>query len=170
MNYLNSTNGTQKIGEIIIVSPSNDDNRKFIQAICRQAVSVDHAVTYGEMEINENLSLYFYGIGYKRSQYNFAWELVAKKVLGYVVLFNWFDDVLFPETKEMIDFLALRVEAPIIIAGDVQDHPFPVGQRIFQPGITFSRQTKFMLCRLSERTSVKKIVISLLDALIDQMP
>jgi len=78
--------------------------------------------------------------------------------------------VLFPETKEMIDFLALRVEAPIIIAGDVQDHPFPVGQRIFQPSITLSRQTKFMLCRLSERTSVKKIVISLLDALIDQMP
>jgi signal recognition particle receptor subunit beta len=169
MNYLNSTNGIQKIGEIIVVSPSDDDSRKFIQAVCRQAFTVNHAVTYGEMEINKNLSLYFYGIGYKRSKYNFAWELVAKKVLGYVILFNWYDDVLFAETKEMVHFLTLRVEAPIIIAGDVQDHPFPVGQRIFQPSITLSRQTKFMLCRLSERTSVKKIIISLLDSLIDQM-
>jgi signal recognition particle receptor subunit beta len=170
MNYLNSTNGVQKIGEIIVVSPSNEDNRKFIQALCRRASTVNHAVTYGEMEINENLSLYFYGIGYKRSKYNFAWELVAKKVLGYVVLFNWYDDAHFPETKEVVDFLTLQIDAPIIIAGDVQDHPFPVGQRIFQPSITLSRQTKFMLCRLSERTSVKKIVLSLLDALIDQMP
>jgi hypothetical protein len=157
-----------RIGEVVIVACLNSDHWSFLRAVCDHCEMTDQNVILGQSKINEELNLYLYGIHANGNLHDFAWDLLVDKMLGYVVLFDWYNYNDFSQTLETIDFLDERTDAPIVIAADVRDQAFPIASTMFEKAIPISSQGRFTYCRSADPVSVKSVLRILFDMLIDR--
>jgi len=166
MQPLLEAGGIQRVGEIVIVGPPGAAKQPFLSALCPQVEITNQDIILGYLPIHDELMLYCYGISYGQG---FAWDLVGRKMLGYIVIFDWFDDTAFAGSKEIVEFTASYFSAPFIIAADLSDRPLPIPESAVRPPIGLSTMSKFMFCRSSKPASVRKVVITLLDMLIEKL-
>jgi len=158
--------GIPRIGEIVIVSCSNSNHWSFLRAICDNCEMTEHDVVLGQTKINEELDLFLYGLNANKNLHDFAWDLLVHKMLGYIVLYEWYNYVTFPHTLKIIDFLTDHIDAPLVIAADVHDQPFPIVPTMFEEGIPISSKGRFTYCCSSDSENVKGVLRMLCDILI----
>ncbi len=166
MNRLREESGVQRVGELVVVGPPGAAKQPFLSALCPRVEIANQDIILGSLPIHEELMVYCYGISYGQG---FAWDLVGRKMLGYIVIFDWFDDQSFAGSKEIIEFTSSYFNAPFIIAADIGDRVLPVPECAIRPHIGLSAMTKFMFCRSNKPDSVRKVVVTLLDLLIEKL-
>ena len=156
-------NTTQKIGEILIIGSPDSSQSSFLYYTCPKVMKSDQDIMFGQLEIEQNFKLFLYGISSNGSQNNIAWDLIARKMLGYIIVFYWFDEKSFETAKKNIDFISSRFDTPLIIAADIMDKPLPVKKSIVNPFISLSNKEKFTFFNSSSPESVKSVLSSLID-------
>jgi len=166
MQRQSKESGIQRMAEIVVVGPDGAGKRAFLQAFCPTIHETDTGILLGAMPINSELVLYCYGIGYDRS---FAWDLVGRKMLGYVVCFNWFDDQAYAACREMVTFASSSFAAPFVIAADHGLQPLPVPESAVRPHIALSSSARFLFYQGHKPASVRKVVTTLLDLLLEKL-
>jgi signal recognition particle receptor subunit beta len=159
-----------RIGEIAIVGPDNEEKRLFIQSVCQKLELAAENITFGRLPINDQLVLHLYGIAIQPHSQPIAWDLIAKKMLGYVVLFPWSDADSFDRIKPILDHLLSRYDVPVVVAASVSNGRQPVPQQFYEGGVSLTAEGKFMFCDVRNPTSVRKILLALVDSLINKMP
>ena len=169
MTSFQTQNEIQRTGEIVVISSYDTENNNFIKAVCPEIHQTNQNIMYGRLDISETLCLLLYGIGFASNKSNFAWELIARKILGYIVLFDWYEGKSFSETKEILDFLTNQLNAPILVVGELKKNQTGFQQNVYTPSISLSNQVKFTMCHSSNVSSVNKVLISFLDTLIERM-
>jgi signal recognition particle receptor subunit beta len=161
------SNDSQGIGEMIIVGPPGSARNEFISALCKNAVLTDQDMIFGRMPISKDLLLFLYGVGYDGKNIDFAWDLIAPKALGCIVLFDWYSQQSLADAKKILDFLTYRFSFPLVVAADVRNDQFPVMEKYLEAGMSISKQARLCFFRSSDAASIRQAVISLLDMLID---
>jgi uncharacterized protein len=157
----------QRVGEIILIGPPGTDKESFIRAICPHVTLTTQDIILGRLDVSSELVLYFYGIGFHPELGNVAWDLLAKKMLGYIVLFNWFDETSFVNCKTIVDFTTTQFEAPFVVAANVGEQPLPYGEKMRRPEILLSNHARFLFCQSHKPVHARKIVLSLFDLLLE---
>jgi len=156
------------IGEIVVVASSNSTHWSFLRSVCDQCEITNQNVVLGQITINQELFLYLYGMNANNGVVqNFAWDLLSQKMLGYVVLFDWYDFVTFPKTLQILDYLSERIEVPLVVAADVKDNA--ISEKIFERGIPISSTGQFTFCRSADRQSSKNVLRILIDIIIERI-
>jgi len=153
----------QKIGEILVIGSSNSSQSSFLYYTCPKVMKSDQDIMFGQLEIEQNLHLFLYGISSNGGQNNIAWDLIARKMLGYIIVFNWFDEKSYELAKKNVDFLSIRFDAPLIIAADIMDKSLPIKKTIINPFISLSNKDKFTFFNSASAGSVKSVLSSLID-------
>jgi hypothetical protein len=159
-----------RIGEIAIVGPDSEEKRLFIQAICQKLDLETENITFGRLPINDQLVLHLYGISIQPNSQPFGWDLIAKKVLGYIVLFPWRNPESLEKVKPLLDHLTSRYDAPLVVAAHVPNGSQPVPSQLYEGGIPLTISGKFMFCDVSKPASARKILLALTDSIIDKLP
>jgi len=154
---------TQKIGEILVIGSSNSSQSSFLYYTCPKVMKSDQDIMFGQLEIEQNLHLFLYGISSNGAKNNIAWDLIDRKMLGYIIVFNWFDEKSYELAKKNIDFLHIRFDAPLIIAADIIDKSLPIKKTIINPFISLSNKDKFTFFNSTSAGSVKSVLSSLID-------
>jgi uncharacterized protein len=170
MDHLFKELFTKKIGEIAIIGPHDSAQGPFIRSICPSITHSQQNILFGNLDCSNDLSLFMYGIKPQDDSFNFSWELIANKLLGFVLLFDWYDEESFESSKKILDFFGSRVEAPILLAADVRERPYPVKQDLFQHGVSLELNRNLIFCSTNDSQSVKQTVISLLNSVICKLP
>ena len=78
-----------RIGEIAIVGPGILPKQQFIKAVCDEIVVENNELVFGRLQINEQLVIHLYGLEFTDTEIKPSLDLVSKKLLGYVFLFDW---------------------------------------------------------------------------------
>jgi hypothetical protein len=156
-----------RIGEIAIVSPELETNRRFIKAVCDEVVLETERLIFGRLQINNQLALHLYGLKLTGNQPNPSWDLVSKKLLGYVVLFNWNQSDSFSAVKPFIDELSNRYQIPLVVTAALHTDQGTVPTHFHNVDFNLARQTQFTFCKLSEPSSMKSVLVSLVDQVIE---
>jgi len=159
----------QKIGELVLVGPPGSAKQSFLNAFCTEVTIADQDILIGRFPINNDLVIYCYAISHDPQTPPFAWDLVAKKMIGHIVLFDWADDASFQNAVNILDFTSSHFHSPYIVAADLKDEPYPVPEAAARPFILLSRAGRFMFCRSGKPASVKKTVTALVDLLLEKM-
>jgi len=159
-----------RIGEIAIIGPPGKDKQLFIKSICQTVSDTNGNMSFGSLQINDQLMLHLYGISLYESVQSFAWDLVSKKMLGYVVIFNWLDEEVIPKIAPTIDFFAHRCQNPIVIAAYVDDSDFPLPELYIHNGISLTPECRLMFCKLADEKTNKHVLVTLLNMIIDRLP
>jgi hypothetical protein len=166
MQRSTNENGVQRVGEIVIVGPAGMAKQPFLQALCPQLHTTNQDILLGALPVNSELILYCYGI--TKGQ-GFAWDLVGRNMLGYVVLFDWYDESSFAACGEIVDFMAASFSAPFVVAADIGIRPLPVPESAVRPNIPLSPLSRFLFFQSHKPASVRKVVITLLDVLLEKL-
>ncbi len=160
-------NTEKKIGEILVIGSSNSSHDSFLYSTCPRVMKSDQDIIFGELKIEPELSLFLYGVSSNGAYNKIAWDIIARKMLGYIIVFDWFDEASCDIAQKNIDFLGHRFEAPLIIAADIKEKPLPIKKTIVDPYISFSGKEKFTFCNSKSVASIKSVFASLIDVAIN---
>ena len=169
MPILTTTKDTQRIGEIVVVGPSITLQKRLITHLCNEVIVTSGNTVFGRSRITDELQLFFYGIGEKEHYQEFAWDIVGRKMLGYVVVFNWYDGKAFQETQRLVDYLARRLTAHGVIVGDVADAYLAIDHHVYEHGFSLSSKLYFTLWDSTNKAGAKNVVKILVDAVISHL-
>ncbi|MFQ5822634.1 MAG: hypothetical protein ACE5JB_01100 [bacterium] len=155
-----------RIGEIAILGPAKKIKQDFIKAVCDEIVIQTDKLIFGRLLIDNQLVVHLYGLEISEKELSFAWDLVSKKLLGYVVLFNWNNSESLSSVKSIIDFMTSRYNIPLVIAANLEKDSEPIPEEFIDVDFHISEQSQFTFCRLSKPESVKKVLIILINSVI----
>ncbi len=158
---------TQRVGEIVIVGPPGSAKYEFINSLCKDVVITDQDVIFGRLPVGKDLLLFLYGVGYNGKNFDFAWDLIAPKMLGCIILFDWYNQQSYEGANKILDFLTQQFSAPLVLAADVRSNSYPIEECLFSAGITLSSHVRFLFYRSSDANGIRRAAVSLLDALIE---
>lgn len=158
-----------RIGEIAVLGPGLNNKYEFIKVICDEVVVKTDKLIFGRLQINEQLIIHLYGLNLDAQKVNPAWDLVSKKLLGYVVLFNWNNPDSYSDAKSIVDTLAARYKIPIVIAANLQNGKSDIPPQLVNAELNLSSQAELMFCRLSDPASIKHVLVTLINSVINTM-
>lgn len=160
-------NTQMRIGEIAIVGPGLESNRKFVKAVCDEVILETEQLIFGRLRINEQLVLHLYGLRLLSNQLNPSWDLLSKKLLGYVVLFNWNHSESLAAVKPFVDELSDRYRIPMVVAAAVQNTNDALPERLLNVEFDLAKNSQFTFCKLTEPASVKNVLAALVNQVIE---
>jgi len=160
-----------KIGEITIISHSSQQRDAFIRSICQKIDLQNELVSFGRFDVNDQLALHLYGISIDKQETDLSWDLISRKMLGYVVIFDWDDLISLESIKPLLDSFAETLTAPFVVVGNVDDlNKPPIPKMFFQDkGITLSPNFRFTFGQVDQPESARKILTLLIDMLLDRV-
>jgi hypothetical protein len=167
MSFLSIPKDTNRIGELIVAGPSLTLQKRFITHICNEVVITNNNTVFGRSKITDELQLFFYGIGEKEQYLEFAWDLVTPKMLGFVLVFNWFDGNEFSSAQQLLDDLSSQIDCHGIVIGDISEMSLPIDPQIYEQGFTFSPKLWFTLWDSTLKSEAKNVLNILIDSLIN---
>jgi len=158
-----------RIGEMAVVGTTTNAKVAFIEAVCDEVEVQNDALTFGRILVNDQLVLHLYGVDYVEEDVRPAWDLVSKKLLGYVVLFDWNGQEGLASANGIIDSIARRYNVPIVVVGNVADTASDVPSQLVDVELSLSDQCRFVLCDVTNPASVKNALIILVNSVLEQL-
>ncbi len=160
----------EKIGEIVIVSPNESIMTGFLSLLSKDIKTTEHGIIFSNIDVSEDLALFLYGIIVETKPQYFRWDLFANKMLGYIALFDWNDDKSFPRMQNMITFMEDRFNVPVTIAARVDREPENIHTKLYKHCYLLSWKDKFKFYNPNDKSSVKNVILSMIDTLIENYP
>lgn len=158
-----------RIGEIAVLGPGNEEKKLFIQAVCGRLELTNDNITFGRFAINDQLVLHLYGVALQSEAQTVAWDLLAKKCLGYIVLFPWKDPGALDRFKPMLDILAAKYEATMVVAANMAEGDRALPPALFENSISLTAAGKLMFCDTRRPASARKVLLALIDSLLEKI-
>ena len=157
-----------RIGEIVIISSTEQAERRFIASICEEVEHSSQGITFGRFPVNNQLTLHLYGFSIQEQNGDLSWDFVAAKMLGGIVIFPWDDDASFAGVAPAIDLLTNTYHASLVVAAEVERQQLPVPATVSNAGITLTNQGTFTFFHPRDSHSVKKVLTALINQLIPE--
>ncbi len=158
-----------RIGEIAIVGPGFLPKQQFIKAVCDEIVVENNELVFGRLQINEQLVIHLYGLEFTDTEIEPALDLVSKKLLGYVFLFNWGRQDSYSEVVSTIDSLTSRYNLPLVIAANLQNGSTEIPSQMLNVDFDISSEGQFTFFKLSDPESVRNVLVMLINSVIDKV-
>ena len=169
MSILSVQKDTHRIGEIVVTGPSLPLQKRFITHLCNEVVITSNSTVFGRSKITDELQLFFYGIGEKERYMDFAWDLVAPKMLGYVLVYNWFEGKDFSSVQQLLNSLSRHIDGHGVVVGDIAGMPINIDRHVYESGFSLSSKLYFSLWDSTNKADAKDVLKILIDSLINHL-
>ena len=160
-----------RIGEVAIISYKSYQKENLIRSICNKIDIKDETLSFGHFKANDQLALYLYGISFDFSSNSISWDLISKKTLGFIIIFDWDDKQAFEATRPLVDYFSTNFNAPIVIVAEIKNkHDLPIPDNFFLPdGIPLSSSSRFIFSQIDDPESARSVLILLINMLIEKL-
>ncbi|MDW7680489.1 MAG: hypothetical protein SCK70_07985 [bacterium] len=160
-----------KIGEIAILSHNAQQKDDFICSICKKIDLKNELVSFGRFYANDQLALHLYGVSIDAHQSSLSWDLMSRKMLGYVIIFDWDDKISLESIKPIIDSFEQMILAPFIILANIQDSDNPPIPATFfkHKGIVLSPNFRLTFGQANKPESARRAIRLMIDMLLERV-
>lgn len=157
-----------RIGEIAIVSPHEEENRRFIRALADTVEVESEQLAFGKLDINKQLTLHLYGITLRDLNSAVSWDLLSQKLLGFIAIFRWGETDSFRRVQKIVDYLTSKYDTSIVVVGQSKKKTplLPAG---FAAGVPIERSGLFTFCNVDNPAEAKRVLLTLIDNIIDRL-
>ncbi len=159
-----------RVGEILIVGPKSVKKETLLQELCDRVELQEKGIQAGWLSLDDEMLLQFYGIHWSRFAKSYAWELLATKALGIIVLFDWERPETVQTAEEITEYFQENFEIPIIIASNVDENSTSqIAIRAYRGGLPLDKTSRFTLYQLNHLDSIRQLVVDLVNINLEQM-
>ncbi len=126
------------------------------------------AMDYGRITIDEDTVLYLFGTP-GQLRFDFMWEILCKGALGVVVLVDSAKGERIKEARPIIDFFYSRLNVPYVVAANKQDLPGAWPPEYVKTVLDLDDSVEVLPCVATDRESVKKVLLRLLEHIMEHL-
>ncbi|RMF68575.1 MAG: hypothetical protein D6743_03155 [Calditrichaeota bacterium] len=155
-----------RIAEIAVVGADKRTKLEFIDAVCDELVFQTDKLIFGRLQVNPQLMIHLYGLELS-DRLTPSWDLVSKKLLGYVVLFDWENQQAYEAARANVESLSERYALPLVIAAALPNGHTEVPDQLVKAAFDLSEQGQFTFYKLSDPPSIKGVLVKLLNAVLE---
>lgn len=157
-----------RVGEILIIGSSLQTPDRFIHSVCPEVLIHSSDLVAGKIEINPELWLYCYGVCSREGSSLQNWDLIARNMLGYILLVDWHNDASFQSAARLLDEMSGRYPVPVILAADVTANAWPYTELLKHTAVKLTPDTRLVFYQSDHLDHVRNVVHALFDLLVDQ--
>jgi hypothetical protein len=158
----------QRLGEILIIGSSPEAADRFIRVICPEVIMQSPDLVAGKVEINSELLLYCYGVCETTGAGLQNWDLVASKIMGYILLVDWHRETSLQNFYTLVNEAARHFVVPYIVAADVGATGLPYPVLLQQCAIVLAHDARLIFYQVDEKEQIRKVALALIDLLLEQ--
>lgn len=126
------------------------------------------AMDFGRITIDDELVLYLFGTpGQKR--FDFMWEILAEGMLGFVMLIDSTKPETFNEARLILETFRAYDSTPYVVAANKQDMQEAWNVDDLRIALRIDPEVKLLPCVANDRESVKKVLLELLYAILEDI-
>lgn len=170
--------------KIVITGPFNSGKTEFVGSISEiEVVQTERAITskaekvkdsttvamdFGRITVDDDLVLYLFGTpGQKR--FNFMWDILAKGMLGFVVLVDSSLPETFAEARSILETFRAYAATPYVVAANKQDLDDAWEIEDLRIALRLDEEVKMLPCVATDKESVKNVLLQLLYGILEEM-
>jgi hypothetical protein len=158
----------QRIGEILIIGSSPKAADRFIRTICQEVVVQSPDLVAGKVEINSELLLYCYGVCEITGTGLQNWDLVASKIMGYILLVDWQTETALANCINLVNAAARHFSVPYLVAAEVGTNTPPYPVLLQQCALTLDPESRLVFFQGNDKEQIRRVVLALFDLLLEQ--
>lgn len=139
------------------------------QTILHQIPGVDKATTtvdmdYGLVRVDPEIILQLFGTP-GQARFEFMWEMLARGMAGYIVMFDSSRPATFDRTNYILDYFAGLANVPFVVAANKQDCSGALPAEYIRHRLGLPSQVPVIPCIAYERAKAKRVLIALIQRL-----
>lgn len=157
-----------RVGEILIIGSALQAPDRFIHGLCAEVLINSSDLVAGKVEINPELWLYCYGVCSREGSGLQNWDLIARNMLGYILLVDWNSDASFQSVTRLLDEMSGRYPVPVILAAEVTAKALPYTVLLKHTTVKLTPDTRLVFYQSDHLEHVRKVVHALFDLLVEQ--
>jgi len=170
--------------KMVVTGPFNSGKTQFIRAISEiDVVATERRITseaekvkdsttvamdFGRISVDSDLVLYLFGTPGQR-RFDFMWEILSEGMLGFVVMVDSTRPETFREAMGILETFRAYAPTPYIVAANKQDQGEAWDLDDLRIALRLDGRVKLVSCVAKQRESVKKVLLELLYAILEEM-
>ncbi len=148
------------ISEIDVVTTERKITRR-IEGVSKRTTTV--AMDYGRVTLGDTV-LHLHGTP-GQARFDFMWDILMKEMDGFILLVDSTDLETMGEARELIGLFSSGHPVPYVVAANKQDLPEAVKLEQLRRALDVGPNILIMPCVSSRKTSVKQVLIQMVDVL-----
>ncbi|GBD94674.1 hypothetical protein BMS3Abin05_02285 [bacterium BMS3Abin05] len=159
-----------RIGEILIIGPKSVGKEALLQKLCTQIETHEKGFELGLLPLDNEILLHFYGIPWSHYARSTAWDLIASKALGAIILFDWARPETVKTAEEIVEFFQMNATLPILVASKIEgDEASKIAIHAYSGGLQLSRSCKFTFYHPEQTDSLRQLIVDLVNINLEQL-
>ncbi len=130
--------------------------------IAKSTTTVD--MDYGLVRVDSEIILQLFGTP-GQARFEFMWEMLARGMAGYVVMFDSSRPATFERTNYILDYFAGLANVPFVVAANKQDCNGALPAAYIRHRLNLPSQVPVIPCIAYERAKAKNVLIALIQRL-----
>jgi small GTP-binding protein len=152
----------QTVSEIDVVDTEQNITSDSEKVKAQTTVAMD----FGRITVDDELMLYLFGTpGQKR--FDFMWEILSEGMLGFIVMIDSTSPETFREARRILETFRSYAPTPYIVAANKQDMEDAWEIDDLRIALRLDEKTQLVPCVAINKESVKKILVALLDDIVE---
>lgn len=124
------------------------------------------AMDFGRVTVDDGLVLYLFGMPGGR-RYDFMWEILHDGLLGFIVILDSRHPYSFRESKSIFETMRAYAPVPYVLAANFQDIRDRWRVNDLRIALHIPADVPIIPCVATERESVKRVILTLLEQIVD---
>lgn len=159
-----------RVGEILIVGPKSVNKEVFLKRLCDRVEIQEKGIQVGWLSLDNEMLLQCYGIHWTRFAKSYAWELLAAKALGVIVLFDWDRPETVQTAEEIVEYFQENFAIPILTASNIDEKSTEkIAVQAYRGGLPLDKNSRFTLYQLDQSDSIRQLIVDLININLEQM-
>ena len=170
--------------KMVVTGPFSSGKTQFVQSISEidvvateRAISTEEervkdqttvAMDFGRITIDDDLILYLFGTPGQR-RFDFMWEILAKGMLGFVVLVDSARPETFREAQSILETFRAYAPTPYVVAANKQDLEDAWAVDDLRVALRLDDDIKMLPCVGTSQEDVKNVLLELLYSILEEM-
>ncbi len=126
------------------------------------------AMDFGRITIDSELVLYLFGTP-GQARFEFMWEILSDGMLGFILVVDTQDPSSFQDAAHILASFSELAPVPFVVAANRCSSLDPVTEHAIRQTLHLGLSTPIVACDVTDRESVKTVLLSLLFGVLDQI-
>lgn len=125
------------------------------------------AMDFGRIAIDDGNVLHLFGTP-GQFRFNYMWSILSNDAIGIILIVDSGDSETFDDAEDMLNFFRVKTDAPIVVALNHFKEKAHTDEDELRKIMHIPKKIPVLDCDATSKDSVKGVLLSLLDLIIDK--
>jgi len=158
-----------RVAEILMLSTNLNYTRQLFRDIGSEVIDENEKVVFGVFAIDEQLQIHLYAFEWQSKSSEFIWDVVCRKSLGVIILFDWRDTESVQQMKEITNYFDAHFELPVVVASWLNGEGDALPTKLYRGGLPVTQKSRFVFFNMDNPAALRELLVDLININLESL-